>query len=127
MKQQWKKTLIWYGLTVLSVMCITLPMFAVVVLYSGIMFLCHLVTAITVTVRRNARQYIPFSVTAVLIAVAVVLMAASDMDKQHENSIMAAADITAVILTVPFALGVAAAAYRKGRKNEMLEGGNNNE
>lgn len=127
MKQQWKKTLIWCGLTVLSVMCIMLPMFSIAAFYSGIMFLCHLAAAVTVTVRRNARTYIPFSVTAVVIAVAVVLMSASDMDRLKDNSIMAAADMAAVILIVPFALGIAAYAYRKGRKNEMLEGGNSNE
>lgn len=127
MKQQWKKTCIWYGLTVLSVMCIMLPMFSIAAFYSGIMFLCHLVTAITVTVRRNARTYIPFSVTAVVIAAAVVLMAASDMDRLKDNSIMAAADMAAVILIVPFALGIAAYAYCKGRKAEFNEGGNSNE
>ena len=36
------------------------------------------------------------------------------------------ADLSAFILIVPFALGIAALAYLKGRRTEKTEGGNNN-
>ncbi|WP_297958733.1 hypothetical protein [uncultured Ruminococcus sp.] len=124
MKQQWKKTCIWYVLTVCAVMLIMFPMCWIAVCCSGIMLICHLTAAISLTVKRNARPYIPFSITAVVIAAAVTLITAHDLLRYDVRDIIAGKVISAFIFIVPFALGIAALAYLRGRRKEKDQGGN---
>lgn len=126
MNEQWKKTLIriFISLTMIGFSCQSVipltPWMFLGGVYVGLNAVCNLVPAIALSVRADARTHIPFSVTAVTIAVLLSLLAASELTSPEHNPFLDAGAIMMVLLFVPYLLIMAAAAYLKGKKQEAL-------
>ena len=99
-----------------------------VTVYCVINFLCHLVAAIAVTFNSKARPYVWYSGTAVFITFLLTAYLARDIANEEYGSIMAAAEIIAVIFLMPIPLITGLREYRKGKKEEaeMHENGGDN-
>ena len=127
MKEQWKRVGHWFWLSLLTIMLVFMPMMIFFTVYCVINFLCSLVTAIVVSFDCFARPYVWYSGTAVFITLLLTTYLARDIANEEYGSIMAAAEIIAVIFLMPIPLIMAFREYRKGKKEEaeMLQNGEN--
>lgn len=124
MKGQWKKTLIrmlisliMIGLSWQSTIPVT-PWMFLGGFYIGLNALCNLASAVALSVKPDARAYIPFSAAAVVLSVLITLGAVSELSYATESMFLAAGALMMVLLFVPYLLVMAAAAYIKGKKPE---------
>jgi hypothetical protein len=100
-----------------------MPLMMFVTVYCVINFLCSLVTAIVVSFDCFARPYVWYSGTAVFITFLLTAYLARDIANEEYGSIMAAAEIFAVIFFMPIPLITAFREYRRGKKEEILQNG----
>ena len=125
MKEQWQKVRYWFFMSLLTTMLIFMPLMMFVTVYCVINFLCSLVTAIVMSFDCFARPYVWYSGTAVFITFLMTAYLARDIANEEYGSIMAAAEIIAVIFFMPIPLITGLRVYRKGKKEEaeMLQNG----
>ena len=125
MKEQWKKVRYWFLMSLLTTVLIFMPMMIFFTVYCITKFLCHLVAAIVVSFDCFARPYVWYSGTAVFITLLLTAYLARDIANEEYGSIMAAAEIIAVIFLMPIPLITGLRVYRKGKKEEaeMLQNG----
>lgn len=121
----WKKTAKWFMISLgmfISVMVIpSMPFMFLGGIYAGLIFICQLFTALTISVKSDIKPHIPYSITAVILAVLFSLLAALEIDASNSNSFLAAGAIVLVLFFVPFLLIMAAVVYIRGRKKENEE------
>ncbi|MCR4638540.1 hypothetical protein [Ruminococcus sp.] len=124
MKVSWKRTLIWLAA---ALALLFIPFGFVFGVYAAMVFICYLAASLTITVKKDARPYIPFSIAAVLQAILVTMIYSSDINFSDGNSFLVAGAFMIVLLYVPFLLIMAAVVYFCGKDKDKKEGGHNNE
>ena len=126
MKISWKRTLIWLA-AALAMLFIPFGFFFGV--YAAMVFICYLAASLTITVKKDAKPYIPYSIAAVVQAILITIMSSSDIGSADSNQFLAAGSVMIILFYVPFLLIMAAVVYCSGKKAYTLqnEGGHNNE
>lgn len=126
MKISWKRTLIWLA-AALALLFIPFGFFFGV--YAAMVFICYLAASLTITVKKDAKPYIPYSIAAVVQAILITIMSSSDIGSADSNQFLSAGSVMIILFYVPFLMIMAAVVYCSGKKAYTVqnEGGHNNE